>query len=151
MSWDVSPWVYPVWDSLCFLDLGGYCPPRFRQVFNCYLLKYFLMPFLVVFFWDSYDSNVGAFNIVPGSLRLSSFLFFSFFYFPLCFIYFHHSIFHLTYPLFCLSYSTFVSLSVHFSSVQSCPTLCDPIESFKSQLLHCSLLIDSSLFLLGPC
>ena len=61
----VSPWVYPVRDSLGFLDLSGYFLPHFREVFNSYLLKYFLMPLLfVVFFWDSYDSNVGAFNIV---------------------------------------------------------------------------------------
>ena len=65
MSWGVSPWVYPVWDSLGFLDLGEYFLPHFREVFNYYLLKYFLMVFLFVFFWDSYDSNVGAFHIVP--------------------------------------------------------------------------------------
>ena len=66
MSWDVLPWVYPVWDSLGFLDLGGYFLPGFREVFNYYLLKYFLMAFLFVFFfWDSYDSNVGALNIIP--------------------------------------------------------------------------------------
>ena len=65
MSWGVSPWVYPVWDSLGFLDLGDYFLPHFREVFN-YYLKYFLMAFIFVFFfWDSYDSNVGAFNIVP--------------------------------------------------------------------------------------
>ena len=63
MSWGVSPWVYPVWDSLGFLDLGDYFLPHFREVFNYYLLKYFLMVFLFVFFfWDSYDSDVGAFN-----------------------------------------------------------------------------------------
>ena len=61
----VSPWVYPVWDSLGFLDLGDYFFPHFREVFNYYLLKYFLMVFLFVFFWESYDSNIGAFNIVP--------------------------------------------------------------------------------------
>ena len=65
MSWGVSPWVYPVWETLGFLDLGHYFFPHFREVFNYYLLKYFLMAFLFVFFfWDSYDSNVGAFNIV---------------------------------------------------------------------------------------
>ena len=65
MSWGVSPWVYPVWDSLGFLDLGDYLFPHFREVLNYYLLKYFLMIFLFLFFfWDSYDSNVGAFNIV---------------------------------------------------------------------------------------
>ena len=33
MSWGVSPWVYPVWDSLGFLDLGDYFLPHFREVF----------------------------------------------------------------------------------------------------------------------
>ena len=65
MSWCVSPWAYPVWGSLGFLDLHDYFLPQFREVFN-YYLKYFLMVFLLVFFfWDSYDSNVGVFNIVP--------------------------------------------------------------------------------------
>ena len=50
-----SPWVYPIWDFLGFLNLGGYFLPHFRDVFNYYLLKYFLMPFLFIFFWDSYD------------------------------------------------------------------------------------------------
>ena len=65
MSWSVLPCIYPVWNSLAFLDLGDYFLPHFREVFNYYLFKYFLMGFLFVFFfWDSYDSNVGAFNIV---------------------------------------------------------------------------------------
>ena len=64
MSWGASPWVYPVWDSLGFLDLSGCFLPHFREVFNYYFLKYFLMVFLFVFFWDSYDSSVGAFDIV---------------------------------------------------------------------------------------
>ena len=46
------------------LDLGDYFLPHFREIFNYYLLKDFLMVFLFVFFWDSYDSNVGAFNTV---------------------------------------------------------------------------------------
>ena len=81
MSWGVLPWVYPVWDSLGFLDLSDYFLPHFREVFNYYLLKYFLMVFLFVFFWDSYDSNVGAFNISWRSLRLSSFLLIHFSFF----------------------------------------------------------------------
>ena len=104
ISWGISPCVYPVWDSLGFLDLGEYFLPDFREVFNYYFLKNFLMDFLVVFFWDSYDSNVGAFNIAPGVSAVALISFNSFF--PLCFIYFHHSIFHLTCPIFCLSYST---------------------------------------------
>ena len=68
MSWHALPWVFPIWDSLGFLDLGGYFLPHFREVFNYYLLKYFFMAFLFVFFFrDSYDSNVAVFNIVPDA------------------------------------------------------------------------------------
>ena len=49
---------------------------------------------------------LGRLTLSQRSLRLSSFLLIFFFFFPLCFIYFYHSIFHLTYPMFCLSYST---------------------------------------------
>ena len=83
MSWGVSPWVYPVWDSLGFLDVGDYFLPHYREVFNDYLLKYFFMVFLFVFFfWDSYDSNVVAFNIVleVSEIVLISFNSFSFFF-----------------------------------------------------------------------
>ena len=80
MSWGVSPWIYPVWDTLGFLDLGGYFLPHFRDVFSYYLLKYFLTPFLfVVFFWDTYDSNVGVFNIVPEVSEIVLISFHSFF------------------------------------------------------------------------
>ena len=66
MSWGVLPWVYSVWDSLGFLDLGGYFLSHFREVFDYYLLKYFLVTFLFVFFfWHIYDWNVGVFDIVP--------------------------------------------------------------------------------------
>jgi len=82
VSWGVSPWVYPVWDSLGFLDLGDYFLPHFREVFNYYLLKYFLVVFLFVFFfWDSYYSNVGVFNIFPevSEIVLVLLIHFSFF------------------------------------------------------------------------
>ena len=82
------------------LDLGGYFLPHFREVFDYYLLQYFLMAFLFVFFfWDTYVSNVGALKIVPEVFEIVVFLFTFFFYFLLffllCFLYFHHSIFHL--------------------------------------------------------
>ena len=80
MSWGVSPWVYPVWGSLGFLDLSDYFLPHFREVFNYYLLKYFLMVFLFVIFWDAYDSNVGV-TLSQRSLRLSSFLLIRFSFF----------------------------------------------------------------------
>ena len=115
MSCGVLPWVYSVWDSLGFLDLGGYFLPHFREVFDYYLLKYFLMTFLVVFFfWHIYDWNVGVFNIVPDVSEVVLISFNSFFFLPLCFFYFQHSIFHLTYPIFCLSYSTVYCLQSAF-------------------------------------
>ena len=132
MSWGVLPWVYPVWDSLGFLDLGDDFLPHFREVFrNYYLLKYFLMVFLFVFFfWDSYDSNVGAFHIVPEVPEVVLVSFNSFSFFLLCFIYFQRSIFHLTYPIFCLIYSTVGSLQSAFDFSLLCYSLF--IDSFIS-------------------
>ena len=69
--------------TLGFLDLGAYFLPPFREVFNYYLLKYFLMVFLYVFFWDSYDLNIGAFNIVPEVSEIVLISFNSFLFFPL--------------------------------------------------------------------
>ena len=91
-----------------------YFPPHLRKVFNYYLLKCFLMLFLFVFFWDTSESNVGVFNIVPevSEVVFISLIFFNFF--PLCFSYFQHSTFHLTYPVFCLSYSTVGSIQSAF-------------------------------------
>ena len=65
--------------TLGFLDVGDYFLPHFREVFNYYLLKYFLMVFLFVFFWDAYDSNVGAFNFVPEVSQVVLISFNSFF------------------------------------------------------------------------
>ena len=92
------------WDSLGVLDLGDYFLPHFGKVFD-YYLKYFPIPFLFVF-WDTYDSNVWVFDIVTEVSEVVLISFNSFFFFPLCFIYFYHSIFYLTYPIFCLCYST---------------------------------------------
>jgi len=58
--------------------------PHFREVFNYYLLEYFLMVFLFVFFfWDSYDSNIGSFNIVLEVSEVVHISFNSFYFFPL--------------------------------------------------------------------
>ena len=52
---------YPIWHSLGFLDLGGYFFSHTRKVFNCNLLKYFLIPFLFLFFFsDHFNSNIAA-------------------------------------------------------------------------------------------
>ena len=97
--------------TLGFFDLGGYFLLHFREIFNYYLLKYFLVAFLFVFFfWDSYDLNVGAFNIVPEVSEVVLISFSSFFLLSSMLHLFHHSIFPLTYPIFCLSFSTVGSL-----------------------------------------
>ena len=43
MPCGVLPWIYPVCNSLGFLDLGDYLLLHFKEVFIYYLLKYFLM------------------------------------------------------------------------------------------------------------
>src|SRR5574337_838778 len=74
--------------TLAFLDLGDYFLSHFREVFNYYLLKYFLMVFLFVFFfWDSCDSNVEAFNIVPEVSEIVLISFNSFLFFFLVFLF----------------------------------------------------------------
>ena len=127
------PWVYPVWDSLGFLDLGDNFLPHFREVFNYDLLKYFLMAFLfVLLFCDSYGSNIWAFTIAP---EVSEVVLISFTYFFLS----------ASFISTILSSTSFVltSASVILLLVTS--------RMFLSHLLHYSLYIDYFLFLQGPC
>ena len=60
------------------------------------------------------ESNVGAFHIVPEVPEVVLISFDSFFLFLLCLIYFHHFVFYITYPIFCLHYSTVGSLQSVF-------------------------------------
>ena len=112
------PRVYPVWDSLCFLDLGDYFLSHVRKIFHYKLLKYFLRPFLfLLFFWDPYNSKVGVFNVVPEVSEAVLNSFHSFFFILLPGYYFHHFIFQLTYLFFCLSYSVIDSFqSIFFNN-----------------------------------
>ena len=51
----VPPCLYPVWDSLCLLDLIDYFLFHVGEIFNYNLFKNFLIPFLFLFFfWDPY-------------------------------------------------------------------------------------------------
>ena len=107
-----------------------------REVFDYNLFRCFLRPFLFLFFfWDPYNSNVGEFNVVPEVSETVLNSFHCFFCILLNGSYFHHSIFQLTYPFFCLSYSAIDSLLMYF----------------KFHLLCCSSLFVCSLVLLGPC
>ena len=130
LNWGVLPWIYPVWDSLGFLDFCGYFLPHIREVFNYYLLRYFLKSFLFVFFfWDTYDSNDGVFNIVPDVSDVVLISFNSFF-------------------------SLFLSASFIYTSLSSTSLILSLLpqlfycwflqECFWSQLLHYSLFLDSS-------
>ena len=49
------------------------------EVFD-YNLKYFLISFLFLFFWDLYNSNVGAFNVIPEVSETVLISFHSFFF-----------------------------------------------------------------------
>ena len=80
VSWGVSPWVYPVWDSLGFLDLGDYFLPQF------------LFLILIIFgcagslFLSSSSGTpmirmLGHLTLSLRSLRLSSFLLIHFSFF----------------------------------------------------------------------
>ena len=52
-----------LYGTLCFLDLIDYFLSHVREVFNYNPIKYFLRPFLFLFFiWDPYNSIVGAFR-----------------------------------------------------------------------------------------
>ena len=81
MSWGILPWVYPVWCSLGFLDLDGYFLPilgKFTTIPQVFSYGLFVL------FWDFYDSNVGAFKIVPEVSEVVLISFDSFFFFTLC-------------------------------------------------------------------
>ena len=106
MPWHVSPWIYPVWDSLCLLDLIGNFLFHVGEIFNYHLFKNFLIPFLFFFFfWDPYDSSVGAFDIVL-EVSETTLSYLHSFYFILHFRnYFHHFIFELIGLFFCFRYS----------------------------------------------
>ena len=83
-----------------------YLLSHMRDVFNYNLFKYFLSPFLFLFFfWDPYNSNFGAFNVVPEFSKTVLNYFHSFFFILLCGSYLHYFIFQVTYLFFCLIYS----------------------------------------------
>ena len=133
MPWCDSPWVYPVWESLSFLDVSGYFVSHVRDVFDYNLFKYFLRPFLFPFFFcDPYDFNIGVLNVIPEVSETVLNSVHSFFFILLLSSYFKPSIFQLTYLFFCLSYSVIDSF------------LC--IFHFSYCVLHCLFLV-----LLSPC
>ena len=62
-----SLWVSWTWVAISLPILRKFSTIISSSIFSCH--------FLFVFFWDTYDSNVGAFNIVPefSEVALTSF------------------------------------------------------------------------------
>jgi len=99
VSWCVPPWVYPAWGSLCFLNLIISFPMLGKFSASVISLKLSLQIFSQVlclfFFWDPYNADFAAFNVLPdllGCIHLFSFFFL-------------YSVLPVIYPFFCLSYS----------------------------------------------
>ena len=100
-----------LYGTLCASWAFDYFLSHIREVFNYNLFKYFLSPFLFLFFFcDAYNSNVGAFNVVPEVSDTVLNSFHSFLLILPCSSYFHYFIFQVTYQFFCLSYSAIDSL-----------------------------------------
>ena len=93
MSWGVSPWVYPVWDSLGFLDLVIISFPilgKFSTIISSSIFSW-------SFFLSSSSGTpiilmLGCLTLSQRSLRMSSFLL----------IYFSPSLIHLFLPFYLL-------------------------------------------------
>ena len=101
--------------SLGLLGLGVYFLPNCRDVLTVISWSIFSCPLFLSSSGTPMIQMLGQLTLPQRSLRLSSFLLIPFFFFPLCFIHFHHSIFHLTYLLFCLCYSIVGSLQSDFN------------------------------------
>ena len=104
--------------TLGFLNLCHNFLPHFGEVSAIISSSIFSWPsFLSSSSWTPMIRMFGRFTLSQRFLRLSSFLLILFSFFPLCFIYFHHFIFNLTYPIFCLCYSTYGSLQSNFDLI----------------------------------
>ena len=75
MSWRVSPWIYPVWDSLHFLDFINSFLSHIREVFNDNLSNIFSVPFFFSSSGTPIIQMLVRLILSHRSLRLSSILF----------------------------------------------------------------------------
>ena len=100
-------WVSWTWVIISFLILGKFSTIISPSIFSCPF-------FLSSSSGTSMIQMLGHLTLSQRSLTLFSFLLIFFFFFPLCFIYFYHSTFYLTNPIFCLRYSTAGSLQSVF-------------------------------------
>ena len=132
----VFPWVYPVWDSLCLLDLIDYFLFHAGEIFNYNLSKKFLI-FSNPFFFSSSGTPIIQMlvhlTLSQRSLRLSSVLF-------------------ILFTLFCFSevISNLLSSSSLICSSASDILLLIPSRVFLISVIMLSLYVHS-LILLGLC
>ena len=101
MSWGVSPWGYSVLDSLGFWTWVAISFPilgKFSTTVSSSIFSWSF--FFVFFFWDSYDSNVGAFDVVPEVSEVVLIFFLIFFLFS--------SLFHLFLPFYLLPHLSYL-------------------------------------------
>ena len=95
------------------------------EIFNYNLFTKFLIPFhFLFFFWDSYNSNVGTFDIVLGASETVLSSVHSFYFILLFRSYFHHFIIHLTDSFFCFRYSAIDSFYSIFNFSNCVVCLC---------------------------
>ena len=107
VSWCVSPWVYPAWDSLCFLDSVDYFLSHVKELFSHYHFQYFLGSFPSLFsFWYSYNVNV-VWLMLFQRFSEAIFIFFS--------LFFLYSVLWHWFPPFCFSDHLAVPLPQLFS------------------------------------
>ena len=101
LSWHVSPWVYPLWDSLYFLDLSGCFLSHGREILAIMFSNIFS---------DAFSSPSGTpIMLMSVCLILSQTVLFCSFHSSFCILFygnnFHHSVSQLTNSFFCLSSS----------------------------------------------
>ena len=104
--------------TVCLLYLVDYVLSHVRGVFSYYLFKYFLRSFLSSPSGTHIMQISVCLMLSQRCLRLSSFIFILFSIFCFTAVISTHSVFHVTYLFFCLSYSALDSFlsTVHFCS-----------------------------------
>ena len=120
MSWCVSPWVYPVWNSLCLLDLIDYFLFHVGENFNYNLFKIFSYPL----FFSSSSGTPIIWMLVhlilsQKSLRLSP-------------------VFSILFTLFC---SSEVIVSILSSSSLICSSVSDILLLIPSRVFLISVIV----------
>ena len=85
MPCHVSPWIYPVWNSLCLLFIIDYFLLDVGEISNCNLLKNILISFISLLLSRTCIIRMlVSFSLFQRPLKLSSVRFFFFFFTLFC-------------------------------------------------------------------